>query len=239
MSVVDAYLHRMGRLAREMGSELTPVTPAERDQRLSEVDVALVERGFETGLLMVEGRNRVRTADPHQRMAWLIEGTPARLRWDRVPHLAAYVEMVEHLRHPANAVRFETPHDELSLDLAALSPEGDVLVLGAVAHGVSRVDEVERLIPTFGPDAGPPPGSSDDGSPLGSQRDAWRVAHQLWETRAPYLWLVATETRVAFDVTYGDGIGLRSRDFLPLGRDLWEHGYFGPTPRVRRADALA
>lgn len=234
MSVADAYLHRMGRLARDMGRELVPVTPAERDQRLSEVDAALVERGFHTGLLTVEGRNRVRTGDPHQQLAWLIEGAPARVRWDRVPHLAAYVEMVEHLGYPAAAVRFEAAEEELSLDLAALAPDGQVLVLGAVAHGASRAEEVQRLIETHDVDPGLPPREFGPHALLGSRRDAWRVAHQLWQTRAPHLWLVASETRLAFDVAYEGGIRLHPRDFLPLGRRLWPDGHRGATPRVRR-----
>lgn len=169
----DAYMARMRECARAMSRDLAPMKARHLEIRLVEHDAELAERGFESGLLAIEQPNRVRTADPYQGTAWLVEGDPAHLCWEYLPHLAAYVELVEELGYPASAIRFETPDPELNLDLAVLDPEGKVLVLGEVKAEPRQIASLETLVPSFHGDPGKPLPLSA-GGPHGATREAWK-----------------------------------------------------------------
>jgi hypothetical protein len=227
----DAYLARMRECARAMGRDFAPMKERHVSARLVERDAELAERGFASGLLAVEHANRVRTADPFQGTAWLVEGNPSHLCWEYLPHLAAYVELVEDLSYPAAAVRFETSDAELNLDLAVVDHIGRVLVLGEVKSEPGQILSLETLVPTFAHDPGKP-ATVRAGGPNGARRGAWKLTHQLRVTRAPYLWLAASGARAAFDVEYGDTIVLNRRDSLPSAGQLWPSGFVGPTPRI-------
>jgi hypothetical protein len=214
-----------------MGREFAPITTSQASVRLVERDAELAERGFASGLLRIEHPNRVRTADPHQGTAWLVEGDPAHLCWEYLPHLAAYVELVEEYGYPAAAIRFETPDAELNLDLAVLDAAGRVQVLGEVKTEPSQTRSLQTLVPTFAGDPGKP-APVRSGGPHGAHREAWKLAHQLWVTRAPYLWLAASGFRAAFDVEYDDHIVLCPRAHLPPAGELWPIELLGLTPRI-------
>jgi hypothetical protein len=232
MTSTDDYLLRMEGCARAMGRPLAPVTPQDREVRLHERDTALVERGFAGGLLQIEEPNRVRTCDPFQGTAWLVEGTPARLCWEYVPHMAAYVELVEKHAYPTAAIRFETPDPEMNLDLAVLNEDGHVLVLGEVKREARQLESLERVVGELQVDPGKAAPRTAAEAPQGTRREGWKLAHQLWQTRAPYLWLVASGARRVFDVDYSDRISLNVRPALPSARELWPSGFDGPTPRI-------
>lgn len=222
---VEAYLTRMRRCASQSGRELAEISDRHRAVRLVESDAASVERGFAAGLLAIESAHRLRTMDPRQRAAWLVEGDPAHLCWEYLPHMAAYVELVLDHGFPLQAVRFDTPEEELRLDLAALNEDGRVLVLGEAKAEPLQLRKLEALVPTF---EGDPhwPGGSD------ATRDAQKLAHQLWATRAPYLWLVAAGTRRAFKVSYGRTMTLTVLKALPAAETLWPSGFGETTPRI-------
>lgn len=230
-SRADAYVARMRECARGLGREFAPLKYRHVEVRLIEEDAELAERGFESGLLSIYQHNRVKTADPYQGTAWLVEGNPAHLCWEYLPHLAAYVELIEFHGYPQKAVRFETPDSELNLDLAVLNQAGQVLVLGEVKTEQRQAVSLEALVPTFDGDPGKP-ATVRAGGPHGSLRDAWKLAHQLWVTRAPYLWLVASGTRKVFDVSYEEKLILRPRTALPDRVALWPDGFHGETPRI-------
>lgn len=232
MTSSDDYLLRMEGCARAMGRPLAPVTPQDRAVRLHQRDAALVERGFADGLLQIEDPNRVRTRDPFQGTAWLVEGTPARLCWEYVPHMAAYVELVEEHAYPTAAIRFETPHSEMNLDLAVLDEDGRVLMLGEVKREARQLSGLETVVRELQVDPGKASPRSAAGAPQGAAREGWKLAHQLWRTRARYLWLVASGERRVFDVDYADPISLNLRPALPSARELWPDGFNGPTPRI-------
>jgi hypothetical protein len=213
------YLDRMRDCAASLGRDLADVDPAKLNARVVESDAALVDRGLAHGLLRIEG-NYLRTADPRQATAWLVEGNPARLCWEYVPHAAAYVELVEG-GIPVGAIRFETPESEvgMSLDLVVVSDQGRPLVLGEVKRESAQVRRLADLLLDHVTDPGKPVPVSQ-GGPSGLRREAWKLAHQLWRTRAPWLLLVAAGERLVFEVRYRVGLELERRDRLPDSWDL-------------------
>lgn len=225
---VEAYLTRMRGCAARMGREMAPISDRNRTVRLVEADARSVETGFASGWLAIEWVNRVQTLDPRQATAWLVEGNPAHLCWEYLPHLAAYVEMLA-AGYPERAVRFETPDSELRLDLAAVDEEGRVLVLAEAKAEPIQLTKLEALVPTFEGDPGWP-GRTSPG------REAHRLAHQLWATRAPYLWLVAAGVRRAYRVSYERTIKLALMKGLPDAAELWPYGFDGPAPRIMTHD---
>jgi hypothetical protein len=139
--------------------------------------------------------------------------------------MAAYAELLLELEYPAASVRFETPDNELRLDLAVLDETGRVLVLGEAKTEPRMLDKLESLVGFFADDCGWP----DRRDPA---KEAQKLAHQLWVTRAPYLWLVASGARRAFQVEYDDRIALVPIDRLPTAEELWPTGFSGATPRI-------
>ncbi len=207
-----------------MQRELEEISDRDRAVRLVEADAQTVEDGFGDGLLAMESASRVRTLDPFQASAWLVAGDPARARWESLPQLAAYVELLQ-AGYPQGAVRFETPDFELRLDLAAVNDDGQVLLLGVARAEPLELAKLEALVPTF------EPGEVRSTREIHG-REAEQLAYQLWSTRAPYLWLVAAGARRLFRVRYGRTIKLTRLRVLPMPEDLWPFGFEGPTPRV-------
>lgn len=222
----EAYLTRLRGCAVRMERELVEISDRDRAVRLIEADAQTVEKGFSDGLLAMESASRVRTLDPLQASAWLVEGDPACALWKALPQLAAYVELLQ-AGYPEAAVRFETPENELGLDLAVVNDEGQVLLLGVARAEPLELAKLEALVPTFdGADGGVRSMREIPG------REAQQLAYQLWSTRAPYLWLVAAGARRLFRVRYGRTIKLTGVRVLPMPDDLWPFGFEGPTPRV-------
>ncbi len=215
-----AYLSLMEQCAAHLGRELVQLSEKHLATRLVESDAALVMTGIDAEILDVRG-NYLHTLDPRQATAWLVEGTPAHLCWEYVPHAAAYVELVDTLRLPPGSVRFETPDSEagMSLDLAVVDPEGHVVILGEVKMEPGQIHRLAAGLAKHDADPGKP-ASVKAGGPIGIRRDAWKLAHQLWQTRAPWLWLVAAGSRATYEVHYGRGIRLVAIDALPSGERL-------------------
>jgi len=225
-----AYIDRLQRCAVSLGRELGPIPESHLLARVDEGDAELVERGLTSGLLRIEG-NYVWTQDPYQATAWLVEGNPARPCWEYLPHLAAYVELIEDHHYPVNAVRFETPEAELNLDIAVLTPDGTVLILGEVKREADQLEAIMGHLTTIDGDPGKPQPTTR-GGPTGPLREAWKLAHQLWQTEAPWLWLVASGTRKAYAVRHGDKLVLHPSE-LPTRETLWPLGVQdGDLPRL-------
>ena len=91
----EAYLTRLRGCAVRMERELVEISDRDRAVRLIESEARTVEEGFGEGLLAMESASRVRTLDPLQSSAWLVAGDPARTRWESLPQLAAYVELLQ------------------------------------------------------------------------------------------------------------------------------------------------
>ncbi len=227
----DAYLTRLRGCAVRMERELVEISDRDRAVRLIERDAQTVEEGFGEGLLTVEATSRVRTLDPLQANAWLVAGDPARPRWESLAQLAAYVELLR-AGYPDPAVRFATPEGELGLDLAAVNDEGQVLLLGVARAEPLELAKLEALVPTFEE-------HSVRAIRIIPGREAQLLAHQLWATRAPYVWLVAAGARRLFRVRYDRTIKLSRMRVLPMPEELWPFGFDGPTPRVAVVEAEA
>jgi hypothetical protein len=220
----EAYLNRLRGCAVRMGRELAEISDRDRAVRLVEADARTVEEGFSDGLLIVESASRVRSLDSLQASTWLVSGDPAKPRWESLPQMAAYVELLR-AGYPETALRFATPESELSIDLAAVNDDGQVLVLGAARAEPLELAKLEALVPTFDM-------ASMKSVRFLPGRDAQVLAHQLWSTRAPYLWLVAAGARRLFRVHYARTIKLTRARVLPMPEELWPFGFYGPTPRV-------
>ncbi|WP_183093258.1 hypothetical protein [Nocardioides stalactiti] len=220
----EAYLTRLRGCAGREGREFGDISERDRAVRLVEGEARTVEEGFGCGDLVLESASRVQTRDPWQAPAWLVGGDPARPRWEALPQMAAYVELLR-AGYPAGALRFATTDGELRLDLAAVNEEGQVLVLGVARPEPLQLSKLEALVGTFESDGGRPA----RGAP---GRDAQQLAHQLWSTRSPYLWLVAAGARRAFRVRYGRTLTLMPVKDLPSAEELWPFGFLGPTPRI-------
>jgi len=207
-----------------MGRELDDISDRDRAVRLVETDAQSVEEGFGQGLLSLEPNSRVRSLDPLQDPTWLVEGDPARPRWQSLAQLSAYVELLR-AGYPESAVRLATSESELGLDLAVMNDDGQVLLLGVARAESLELTKLEALVPTFD-------GESVRSVDRAPGREPQVLAHQLWATRAPYLWLVAAGVRRLYRVKYGRTIKLAAARVLPMPEDLWPFGFAGPTPRV-------
>lgn len=221
----EAYVTRLRGCAGRLGRELADISDRERSVRLLEDEARTAEEGFGAGLLVIDPPSRVRTLDPLQGSAWLVEGDPARPRWESLAQMAAYVELLR-AGYPEAGVRFATPDRELALDLAAVDEDGQVLLLGVARAEPLELAKLVALVPTF-----------EEATVRCAVRvvpgqDAQQLARQLWVTRAPYLWLVAAGARRVYRVTYARTITLTPVEALPMAEDLWPSGMYGPTPRI-------
>lgn len=222
-----AYLTLMEQCAAHLGRGLVAPSEKQMTTRLAESDAQLVMRGLDAGIINVDG-NYLRSLDPRQATAWLVEGTPAHLCWEYVPHAAAYVELIDDMGLPSGSVRFETPESEgMSLDLAVVSPAGRVLVLGEVKTEPKQIYRLAEGLAGHGADPGKP-ASVAGGGPTGLRREAWKLARQLWQTRAPWLWLVAAGCRAGYEVTYEQGLRLTAVEALPSRAQLGELAHDWP-----------
>ena len=212
------YLEHMDRCAAFLGRQLGPIKPTHVARRLDEADAQLVAKGLDRGLIRFVG-NYLRTRDPYQHTAWLVEGDPSHLCWEYLPHMAAYVELVLNFGYPLEAIRFETPDLEMNLDLAVVDAAGAIVVLGEVKTESRQIKALAALLPSFVTDPGKPDPVTR-GGPQGARREAWKLAHQLWVSGASWLWLVASGARLTFRVEYEGGLHLSAVNTLPSAAEL-------------------
>ena len=118
-AVVDVLTSCALSIGRELGTDQGPVS----DHEVGRVRRRARHQGLQAGVLRVEG-NYLRTLDPHQHTAWLVEGTPAHPCWEYLPHMAAYAELALVHGYPVESLRFETPDSEMNLDLAVVGADG-------------------------------------------------------------------------------------------------------------------
>jgi hypothetical protein len=220
VSAARTYLDLLERLAHARGTPLRQLSEAELESRCSERDAALFAAGIRSGSIRVEDEGcRLWTLDPWQATAWLVEGRPESWPcWEYLPHAAAYVELLG--EYPSALVRFETPEPELNLDLAVVTARGTVAILGEVKTESRQLDALLKVLGEFDRVDPGKPRPVRAGGPTGSRREAWKLAHQLWATRAPWLWLVASNDRRPFSVRYEPSMMLEAHGSLPTPQDL-------------------
>lgn len=212
---VAGYVALLGQLARNRGRRLGPPDPVKLSRRFTEADAALFAAGLDAGLLRIDEKGYLRTKDLRQTTAWLVEGTPCWPCWEYLPHGAAYVELIVRHGFPSWSVRFETPGTEhgLDADLAVVAADGRVRIMGEAKKESRELDRLlEQLLGFVEQDPGPP----RHGDP---RKAAWKLAHRLWLTRAPWLWLVGPDDRRAFAVSY-EPMRIDPRGSLPMPQEL-------------------
>lgn len=226
---IEWYVGLLQQIAVRKGKTLRPMIGAQLERRFTVRDADLVRRGFEQGLLRLDARDYLRTRDPYQATAWLIESDPAWPCWEYLPHAAAYVELIDELGFPAHLVRFETPGSEggLDADLAVVDPQGSVRILGEVKKESAELDRLEVQLSEFlHEDPGPPIAKS-------TRKAAQKLAHRLWLTRAPWLWLTGPADRRSYRVTHGP-LRLDRVASLPTPLELGLAGVtLADVPRIR------
>jgi hypothetical protein len=224
---IAGYLQLLAGLAEAKGRALGPLDASKVALRLTDHDARLFASGLDHGHLRIDGRGYLVTRDPHQATAWLVEGNPCWPCWEYLPHGASYVELIAEHDFPVESVRFETPGAEYGIDadLAVVDQQGRVVVLGEAKKESRDLDYLLDQLPTYAAaDPGPP-------TTREPKRAVRKLAHRLWRTRAPWLWLIGPADRRAFEVSY-EPMALRRRPSLPAAEDL-SLGVFEGHPRIR------
>jgi len=158
---------------------------------IDDADLVLFFERLQAGLIRLERGGKFNTLDrPIPGGRWSLLSRSPDGGWynaEYLPQLAAYVELVRHLGYPADRVLFELPPASLQLDLAVLTDEGAVAVLGEAKRAAGMLDPLVDTVRVRFRQVQPGEETrrrSDEARQLG-----WR----LWLTRAPYLWLVSPE----------------------------------------------
>jgi hypothetical protein len=90
-------------------------------------------------------------------------------------------------------VFFELPHKALKLDLAVITDNCTVAILGEAKREAGMLDkmisDIERLY-----------SRSDPGEQ--GRNESPQLAWRLWRTRAPYLWLISPGERRVYRMSY-------------------------------------
>lgn len=164
---------------------------------ISDDDLRLFYLGLGSGSVTLSRGARFNTLDrPRASGRWGLlsrEKTGCRYNAEYLSQLAAYVEAIHQLGYPSDRVLFELPHKALKLDLAILSDDGAVVVLGEAKRALFMLDRVltevqERYA------------SVDPGEQ--GRNEARQLAWRLWQTRAPYLWFIGPGERRAYRMSY-------------------------------------
>jgi hypothetical protein len=224
---IAGYLRLLAGLAEAKGRALGPLDAKKVALRLTDHDARLFASGLAEGHLRVDERGYLVTRDPYQATAWLVEGNPCWPCWEYLPHAASYVELIAQHDFPVGSVRFETPGSEYGIDadLAVVDDQGRVVVLGEAKKESRDLDYLLDQLPTYAADDPGPPTTREP------KRAVRKLAHRLWLTRAPWLWLIGPADRRVFEVSF-EPMVLRRRAALPTAEDL-KLGTFDGHPRIR------
>jgi len=164
---------------------------------ISEDDLRLLFLGLESGIVTLSRGARFNTLDrPRARGRWGLlsrEKTGCRYNAEYLSQIAAYVAAINELGYPSERVLFELPHAALKLDLAILSDDGAVVVLGEAKRALFMLDRILTEVQGRY-------GSEDPGEQ--GRNEARQLAWRLWQTRAPYLWLIGPGERRAYRMRY-------------------------------------
>jgi hypothetical protein len=179
---------------------------------IADDDLRLFFIGFSQGLFKIERGARFNTLDrPRRGGRWGLLSRSKKGGWynaEYLPQLSAYVHAIVELGYPSDRVFFELPDKALKLDLAILNNQGQVFVLGEAKRNLHMLDSlIDVILERY---AANNPGQEGRNEP---RQLAWR----LWETRAPYLWLIGPGERRAFRITYSP-LSIKSIGNLPTAK---------------------
>jgi hypothetical protein len=184
---------------------------------IHDADLVLFFEGLDCGLIRLERGGRFNTWDqPAPGGRWGLLSRSRDGGWyntEYLPQLAGYVELVRRLGYPAGRVLFELPPRSLQLDLAVLTDQGTVAVLGEAERDAGMLDPLTDAVRRRFSQA--PPGEETRRRGDEARQLAWR----LWRTRAPYLWLVGPGVRRAYRSSF-DPLSLDTIPSLPTAEQL-------------------
>lgn len=139
-----------------------------------------------------------------------------------LPQIAAYSEAIVGLGYSPGRVLFELPASALQLDLAILSDEGRVVVLGEAKRECSMLDRLRTAcISRFG-EAPPGVGTKKRGD------EARQLAWRLWTVKPTYTWLIGPGQYDAYR-THTNPLRLDREAQLPAAKEVGLH-HEPPTP---------
>jgi len=181
---------------------------------IAEDDLRLFFLGLENGTVTLSRGARFNTLDrPRAGGRWGLlsrEKSGCRYNAEYLSQIAAYVEAIHELGYPSERVLFELPHTALKLDLAILSDDGAVVVLGEAKRALVMLDRILTQVQGRY-------GSEDPGEQ--GRNEARQLAWRLWQTRAPYLWFIGPGERQAYRMRYAP-LGFDALPSLPRAEDL-------------------
>ena len=190
---------------KKMSSGLLQPTP----NKIADEDLRLFFQGVEMGLISLERGVRFNTVDRARRGGrWGLISRGKLGGWynaEYLPQLAAYVEAIAKLGYPASRVFFELPDIALKIDVAVLDDQGKVVILGEAKRRSDMLDRLVEEIQRHYNERNPGKEARNEARQL-----AWR----LWQTRAPFLWLIGPGDRHAYSVGY-DPLTLKRLPSLP------------------------
>jgi hypothetical protein len=198
-------LHRFQKLLEAGSRELFEDNPKKMSSgglqptpnRISEDDLRLFFRGVEMGLITLERGARFNTLDRARKGGrWGLLSRGNLGGWynaEYLPQVAAYVEAIVDFGYPEQRVFFELPDIALKIDLALLDNHGQIEVLGEAKRRCDMLDPlVEGIRRRYS--------EHDPGKE--ARNEARQLAWRLWQTRAPFLWLIGPGERHAYSVSY-------------------------------------
>ena len=219
---MPTLLHRFQELLESGSQELFEDNPKQMasgrlqptPNPIAEDDLRLFFQGLETGLFSLERGARFNTLDRTRRGGrWGLLSRGKLGGWynaEYLPQLAAYVETIANLGYPASRVFFELPDIALKIDLAILDDHRNVVILGEAKRRCDMLDRIVHEIQLHYGERNPGKEARNEPRQL-----AWR----LWQTRAPFLWLIGPGERPAYSVRY-DPLTLKRLPSLPRAESL-------------------
>ncbi len=184
---------------------------------IDDADLVLFFEGLDCGLIRLERGGRFNTLDrPTLGGRWALLSRSRDGAWynaEYLPQLATYVELVRRLGYPPGRVLFELPQHSLQLDLAVLTDQDTVAMLGEAKRAAGMLDPlIEAVRHRF--------------SEIQPGEETWRrgdearqLAWRRWLTRVPYLWLIGPGIRRAHRCSYAL-LALDTVRSLPAAQDV-------------------
>jgi hypothetical protein len=185
---------------------------------IDHADLVLFFEGLQAGLIRLERGGKFNTLDrPMPGGRWSLLSRSRDGGWynaEYLPQLAAYVELVRHLGYPPDRVLFELPPASLQLDLAVLTDQGTVTILGEAKRAAGMLDPLIHAVRQRFSRTQPGEQTRRRGD------EARQLAWRLWLTRTPYLWLVGPGVRHAYRCTVDNQLQVDPIPSLPSAGEL-------------------
>ena len=210
-----AMLKRGGQeLFEDNRERMTCADLLETRHMIADDDLRRFFLGLDCGTVTIVRGARFNTLDrpiPGGRWGLLSrEKRGCRYNAEYLSQIAAYVEAIHELGYPSGRVFFELPPTALKLDLAIVTDDGAITIVGEAKRAVVMLDailaEIQNRYSTTDP--------GEEG-----RNEARQLAWRLWRTRAPYLWFIGPAERRTYRVSY-EPLAFEALPALPPAKDL-------------------